>query len=156
MSREPGLGAHRGKRKLWPIAAGAAILLLAGFAALAMYWDNANLKYHDRVRDAIYGSGNVRDAVSAYYEDNKALPVNRQALLAPVKRAPYLAAWPSLLEYSVELKDGIVLITFAPGPEPIAGRTVTFRPVPSKAVIEWDCRTSVAEAHRPYFCKQRE
>ena len=150
------MGAQRGKRKLWPIAAGAAALLLTVFAALLLYWDNANVKYHDRVRDAIYGSGNVRDAVSAYYEDNKALPRNRQALLSPAKRAPYLTAWPSLPDYSVEMSEGIVVLTFAPGPEPIAGRTVTFKPVPSKAAIEWDCRTSVAEPHRPYFCKARE
>jgi hypothetical protein len=145
----------RTSKKIGAILLGISVFVLLCAIVFALYVDNQNRKYQDRVRDAVYSAGVVRDAIMHYYEDNKALPADRAALLKRrgQDKDPYLVLWPQLPGYTFDIKDGVLTVSFNPGKDPLAGKSVTFRPLPTKLVLEWDCRTTVEEGHRPAFCK---
>jgi hypothetical protein len=108
-----------------------------------------------KVTIAVADAEKIQNAVAGYYEERKTLPANNNALRLQNKEGkPYftteeLGAQP----YTVNVADGVIILTFSADQEPVSGKTLVFIPQVSGGKLDWSCNTgSVDMIYRPAQC----
>ena len=110
---------------------------------------------------AIADTGKIQDAIASYYEERNTLPADNNALRLQNKQGkPYTdIEGPGDQSYTVNVANGVIILTFSANQEPVSGKTLIFVPQISNGKLEWSCDTGSVEAiYRPPQCggKQTE
>lgn len=100
--------------------------------------------------------GKIQDAVASYYAERSILPADNNALLIQNKQGkPYVTVFEEqgAVSYTVNVANGVIILTFAAKQEPVSGKTLIFAPRASNGKLEWSCDTGSVEAiYRPTQC----
>lgn len=145
------------RKKLAIILLVAAQLLVAGLLWV-VFSGGSEREGRIKVTFAVANTAKIQDAVANYYEERNALPADNNALRLQNKQAkPYLSEEQDTLPYTVNVADGVIILTFSAKQEPVSGKTLIFVPQISNGKLEWSCDTGSVEAiYRPTQCGGRQ
>lgn len=102
-----------------------------------------------KVTLAVANAGKIQDAIASYYAERNTLPSDINALRLQDKQAkPYLADLDEHadLSYTVNVANGVIILTFSTNQESVSGKTLIFVPRLSNGKLDWSCNTGSVEA----------
>lgn len=109
-----------------------------------------------KVTIAVADAGKVQSAIASYYEEHNTLPADNNALRLLNKQGkPYLTTFEELgvVSYTVNVANGVIVLTFSANQEPVSGKTLIFIPQISNGKLDWSCESGSVDAiYRPSQC----
>ena len=139
------------------ILAIAAVTLIALGLAWVFYGSMDDKEGRIKVALAMAGAREAQSAAEAYYAERQALPPDNNALRLPNRESkPYFTAFEQKAELSfgIVVQGGALTVTFAPGQDPVSGKTLVFVPKIAGGGLEWTCNTGTVDArYLPAQCR---
>jgi len=133
-------------------------LLVAGLL-FVVFFGAGDREGRIKVTLAVASASKIQDAIASYYEERNTLPADNNALRLQSRQGkPYLTAEePGALPYTVNVANGVIILTFPANQEPLSGKTLIFAPQIFNGKLEWSCDTGSVEAiYRPMQCEGKQ